>query len=1034
MGAFCSSCSDLVDDINVNGCCGTCDSLGRGIDACVSKPVDCVNYCVTDASEHGCRQTGRRVKNRTVRCWNGVVDGVSDCFGSIGSCCDDAFCNCCAGACNSCGNSCNDFGEEICYVWESPMRLCYGDKKEITFALDHYIKNGENYPEDFKKLAKAKKLILTAEQMAVEENKRLDAEDEEARKSGKEVKRRLSTGGGLEDGASFDTLPTDFLNDVMEYAELSGALATADVSSFSDAVSAGISWDLIALAKTAGEMIGPYVPAPSSVGKKAASASIKKIEGREFKAKGDDLEKGLKPEENLTFKALEGNMLSRYQTGLVLERRPSCTAKPCCKRGCPNLTMNVAGVCTSCMDYEEHHSRWLKPYKPHPTDESSQEMVPKTLTHFREQVKNNEQSRDPKAKETKQEKAMREHVTLADLRREMVERSSEPFEVEDLDEKIKKGCAAVNYSIRYAVDPKEIGLLYDQFQLFDIDGDGVITLDDFMKVVSYISPELDADEELLKSQCQTWFGPDTFYPNYTGDPMELKLEVTFQMYVEAVLTFRIETEKHNLTDNLNFPFWSLRDCIVYCRPTKLDGHAYKRGSGNAGRWQKRHFRLVNDEGLDFDPKKAGFFDPRPTGSKACLVYDLDEEKSQGEVKQSRRIDMRDLYTVQFSPKTNLPSGKDVPKNLVCLKLSFGDQTRVTLACEEEQAVKWAAIFHRFSVGGKLITDWRLQYAGLSKNKITARDWINAGYTIYRMQSYLTMQMTYKASIDLAMSMDVKDDNELAEQAKIAARKFAICSLLRKISRGAPKLYCSPKERLILRVCNISENNLETAMASVQVGIKIWDATKDTLKSLDDAYLYSGVRSGIFVGKNVYAGIQYYKAAKVAYSQKRYATATWQPAGDARECAVCKTVFNSCSTKAEKKKHHCRSCGRIVCHSCSTHKIFFEITQKFKRCCDECLEKGKPPAAINVFDQADHESAVNFKSIESKEPEVDEDRWEDSDLDEMEFKMYKEKRVAAGIEEGDEVAENDEETAIDGEITEKDKEMAKIAKKAAEKSQ
>jgi len=49
-------------------------------------------------------------------------------------------------------------------------------------------------------------------------------------------------------------------------------------------------------------------------------------------------------------------------------------------------------------------------------------------------------------------------------------------------------------------------------------------------------------------------------------------------------------------------------------------------------------------------------------------------------------------------------------------------------------------------------------------------------------------------------------------------------------------------------------------------------------------------------------------------------------------------------------------------------------------------------------------------------------------------MYKEKRVAAGIEEGDEVAENDEETAIDGKITEKDKEMAKIAKKAAEKSQ
>lgn len=433
-------------------------------------------------------------------------------------------------------------------------------------------------------------------------------------------------------------------------------------------------------------------------------------------------------------------------------------------------------------------------------------------------------------------------------------------------------------------------------------------------------------------------------------------------------------------------------------------------------------------------KRLGFFYPRPTGSKTCLVYDLDEEKSQGEVKQSRRIDMRDLYSVQFSPKTNLPSGEDVPNNLICLKLSFGDQTRMTLACEEEQAVEWAATFHRFSVGGKLITDWRLQYAGLSKNKITARDWMNAGYVIYRMQGYLAMQQNYQTDLDLVMKMPVEDDSEFVRETLIAARKFAICSLLRKLHRGAPKLYCSPKERLILRVCNISEDNLESAMTGVKLGIKLWDYSKDTLKALDDAYLYSGVRGGVFIGKNVYAGVQYYKAAKVSYKQKRYGTATWQPAGDARECAVCKTVFNSCSTKAEKKKHHCRSCGRVVCHSCSTHKIFFEITQKFKRCCDECLEKGKPPAAVNVFDQAAHESAVKFKSIE-KEPEVDEDRWEDSDLDEMEFKLYKEKRIAVGIEEGDAVAENDEETAIDDKVTtEQGKEMAKLAKAAAEESQ
>merc|ERR1711871_1242476 len=650
----------------------------------------------------------------------------------------------------------------------------------------------------------------------------------------------------------------------------------------------------------------------------------------------------------------------------------------------------------------------------------------KSLEFFREQIKD----RAPDAKETKKEKEMREFVELADLRHEMDRLASQPFEVEDLEEKIKLGKEALNYSVRYSVDETEIGLLYDQFLLFDIDGDGVITLEDFAKVVSYISPELKENEKKLKDNCQIWFGQETFYPNSQNEiPI---IEVTFQMYVEAVLAFRYETERRKMVDVSNFPFWSLRDCIVYSRFVSLDGYVWKRGSGNVPRWQKRHFRIVNDEKVDDDRKSLFSRKPSNTGSKVCLVYDLDEEKSQGEVIRSRKIDLRDLYLVQFSPKTNLPTGEEVEGlNLVCFKLSFGDQTRMTLACEEEQAMRWASIFHRFSVAGKLITDWRLQYAGLSKEKITTRDWMNAGYTIYRMKSYIRLQQSYKQAMIKTRDTDITDKDGNVVLWRKLARMIRMASIVRAVKRGAPKLYCTHKERLILRVCHISEDNLESAMNMTQYMVDFWSVAKYAVKGFDDYYCRSIGRSFVFMMKNFVSAFLYYKEAKQAYSRKRYAVSQWQSNMLTRECAVCKTVFNSCSTKAEKKKHHCRSCGRTVCHTCSTNKIFFEITQKFKRVCDECLATGKPHGAINVFEAADHTQEVSYVDVDKKIVLPDIDAEEDSEIDEAEFKRAEESSLQAeqkSLETVRDLAEDN-----DKPLTKDDKKAIQIAKSAAKAS-
>lgn len=42
---------------------------------------------------------------------------------------------------------------------------------------------------------------------------------------------------------------------------------------------------------------------------------------------------------------------------------------------------------------------------------------------------------------------------------------------------------------------------------------------------------------------------------------------------------------------------------------------------------------------------------------------------------------------------------------------------------------------------------------------------------------------------------------------------------------------------------------------------------------------------------------------------------WQPDADALQCPCCFTEFGWVT-----RKHHCRKCGRVVCSSCSTHRI------------------------------------------------------------------------------------------------------------------
>lgn len=61
-----------------------------------------------------------------------------------------------------------------------------------------------------------------------------------------------------------------------------------------------------------------------------------------------------------------------------------------------------------------------------------------------------------------------------------------------------------------------------------------------------------------------------------------------------------------------------------------------------------------------------------------------------------------------------------------------------------------------------------------------------------------------------------------------------------------------------------------------------------------------------------------------------------------QCQICQKKFTSI-----RRKHHCRSCGKILCNSCSKSKILLKSLgyNTKKRICEECKEKNLSAIAL-----------------------------------------------------------------------------------------
>jgi hypothetical protein len=114
-----------------------------------------------------------------------------------------------------------------------------------------------------------------------------------------------------------------------------------------------------------------------------------------------------------------------------------------------------------------------------------------------------------------------------------------------------------------------------------------------------------------------------------------------------------------------------------------------------------------------------------------------------------------------------------------------------------------------------------------------------------------------------------------------------------------------------------------------------------------------------------AAIHTYYRSKYAAREAKLGI-KWQWKKDARACALCEVKFPTTAVRKERTKHHCRMCGRVMCHACSKTYLFYPVEGKEMRTCDDCVKNGGPPSECILKDNSGQKSVLRLLYEQQKE--------------------------------------------------------------------
>lgn len=96
--------------------------------------------------------------------------------------------------------------------------------------------------------------------------------------------------------------------------------------------------------------------------------------------------------------------------------------------------------------------------------------------------------------------------------------------------------------------------------------------------------------------------------------------------------------------------------------------------------------------------------------------------------------------------------------------------------------------------------------------------------------------------------------------------------------------------------------------------------------------------------------------------ENYNAPVWVPDQSATRCMICSEEFGTLF----RRKHHCRACGKVVCHSCSSRTILIKgaHSEKVGRACDDCIETMFPEEASTPTSPTANSNSAEISPIES----------------------------------------------------------------------
>jgi hypothetical protein len=495
-----------------------------------------------------------------------------------------------------------------------------------------------------------------------------------------------------------------------------------------------------------------------------------------------------------------------------------------------------------------------------------------------------------------------------------------------------------------------------QFTQLDHDGDGVITWKDICAHVRRFNPMFlaDKDDAALEHELGEWIKQ----ASYNGNP-----EMNLVSYAKSLVKLRADSKLTGYNDICRTAFWDLRS-VVLCYPTvQPKGELLKRGYmiavETANSWKRRYFEPVSSDEASAatsardakilrnssDSKKAPVV-LAPIESRFTLGYYMNDPSmpfsSTGkgvDVTQKGTIDLLQVTVVDLSPKTAITDtmfgslagagySHDVLQGMIVFKVTVSGGRRYTLAASGENALKWISYFTWFSNAKRSAEKWIDDWGTRKSAKITIRDWALAGTVVAKISLGAVFLEETKAAI---------------VKAKKAEKWRQVKKLQDKMSTTWAKCYeVTARDKFLVSTVGLDMSSLQDAQNKVISTIKSLVMHKAYFQQFDRSFCFGGfsaTHTSLVALMNAYA---YGSVFKNKVMENMYSV-KWDSKTEARDCACCGIVFKSLTLRKTLGKCHCRSCGRIVCHTCASKEIYLEVTKTFERVCEACILVGHPPA-------------------------------------------------------------------------------------------